>query len=366
MQNPTFPHDLPPAAAVPVSSVFDLIKSSIVAGRRFTGGSPAPAPSPSFPAPQSPTSPIIKAPPSTPRPPLRAPSRNFPSSRPRSSSSPQFTFKEFPGAAPARVQGAGEKIRLQKDAKEEEDTDEVKGEILTNKIDNIIDLMKGNVEKKRKLPEKKGSNVAEHDDEINKTDKLILNNKEKATEKNEKVEDFGFDNNIENLVRKIVIETLNQSKNIPEIMVEEEKKKNLNALDAILENLFIDEYTGSANLNLKELNEDQSIYFRETEEKMTTSESAVDERTVVITEELLDEIVESMFPFPALETEDIKKKEKAMETETDSSIDEDFGAVEKALAALLGDKLSDEDRLTTEVTNMILSELLPPRSLVPF
>ena len=192
------------------------------------------------------------------------------------------------------------------------------------KLDRIINMMKGIVDKKNEIKDKEKS-------------------KPKKTE-------FS-DVNIEQLVRKIVVETLAQSRMVPEIVLEEEKKKNLNALDTILENIFLDKYTESVNLN-EEMPDNRNLPATQNKEtKKTTLKNIGNENSVEITDELIDRLVESLYPIVTQATDDSKKAlDKMSKNEEDQDEKEDdFEAVQKALAFLIGENPSEEEKLSPEV-----------------
>ena len=105
--------------------------------------------------------------------------------------------------------------------------------------------------------------------------------------------------NIENLVRKIVFEAFDKSKVKP-VALKTEDRDNLNALDAILKNLLMENYAENNEVEDKEPEIEKSVIRAKEAEKEEdvserNSESEI-QQSAVVTDELIDEIVESIFP----------------------------------------------------------------------
>ena len=137
---------------------------------------------------------------------------------------------------------------------------------MKTKMDSVIDKMEDIIEKKRK------------------------------PEKEEKVR--GIDEeNIENLVRKIVFEALEKpkEKTAPH---KKDDKNNLNALDAILENLLLEGYSEDNEVveeEEKDVKKSTKLKGKKTmDENKIKSDS--DTQPSLDTEDLVDKIVDSIFP----------------------------------------------------------------------
>jgi len=204
-------------------------------------------------------------------------------------------------------------------------------EKMEKKMDSVIDKMEEIMERKEPKKEKKAPKIDEE--------------------------------NIENLVRKIVFEAFDKSKVKP-VVLETDDRDNLNALDAILENLFKESYAEDNEVEEKEPEIKKSVKPKKAEKEEDVSERNSDSETqhsAVVTDELIDEIVESIFPLvsslssderdsDAEEIDDevilIDTEEKEKEEEEEDSLD----VVHAALSAIIGDDPSEDQKLSPEVT----------------
>ena len=223
---------------------------------------------------------------------------------------------------------------------------------MKTKMDSVIDKMEDIIEKKRK------------------------------PEKEEKVR--GIDEeNIENLVRKIVFEALEKPKEKP-VPMKKDDKNNLNALDAILENLLLESYSED-NEVVEEEETDIKKSTKPTAEKENKMKSDSDTITQpsLDTEDLVDKIVESIFPL-------VSKLGSVQRDSDEDEIDDEVGmimttkkflytlcheqvilidsakeeeeeedsleVVHRALSAIIGDKPTEEQKLTPEV-NFLFTDL---------
>ena len=224
---------------------------------------------------------------------------------------------------------------------------------MKTKMDSVIDKMEDIIEKKRK------------------------------PEKEEKVR--GIDEeNIENLVRKIVFEALEKPKE-KTAPPKKDDKNNLNALDAILENLLLESYSEDNEL-VKEEEPDVKKSIKPTAKKekgVNKIKSDSDTQPSLDTEDLVDKIVESIFPlvsklssvqrdsdedeiddevsvmmttkkfFYSLSHEQVILIDSAKEEEEE---EDSLEVVHRALSAIIGDKPTEEQKLTPEV-NLLLNFL---------
>ena len=224
---------------------------------------------------------------------------------------------------------------------------------MKTKMDSVIDKMEDIIEKKRK-PEKEGK-VRGIDEE-----------------------------NIENLVRKIVFEALEKpkEKTAPH---KKDDKNNLNALDAILENLLLESY--SEGNEVVEEEEPDVKKSTKPKGKKTMDENNIktdsDTQPSLDTEDLVDKIVESIFPL-------VSKLSSVQRDSDEEEIDDEVGVmmtikkflyslsheqvilkdsakeeleeedslevVHRALSAIIGDKPTEEQKLTPEV-NLLFTDL---------
>ena len=122
------------------------------------------------------------------------------------------------------------------------------------------------------------------DSVIHKMQEIVKRKEPKEEEKARKIDE----ENIENLVRKIVFEAFDKSKVKP-VVLETDARDNLNALDAILENLFKE--------SLAEDNEvEEKSKKPKAEKEEDVREPSEIQQSAVVTDELVDEIVERIFP----------------------------------------------------------------------
>merc|ERR1719234_2759920 len=105
---------------------------------------------------------------------------------------------------------------------------------------------------------------------IDKMEKIMEKKEPKEDEKTGKIDE----ENIENLVRKIVFEAFDKSKVKPAVL-ETDDRDNLNALDAILENLFKESYAGDNEVEEEKEPEDK----KSVKPKKVEKEENVRERT---------------------------------------------------------------------------------------
>ena len=224
---------------------------------------------------------------------------------------------------------------------------------MKTKMDSVIDKMEDIIEKKRK-PEKE-ENVRGIDEE-----------------------------NIENLVRKIVFEALEKPKENT-VPVKKDDRNNLNALDAILENLFLESYSEGNEV----VEEEEKDIKKSTKPKgkKTMDENKIksdsDTQPSLDTGDLVDKIVESIFPLVSKlgsvqrdSDEDEIDYEVGMMMTTKSSFtaycheqvilidnakeeeeeEDSLEVVHRALSAIIGDKPTEEQKLTPEV-NFLFTDL---------
>jgi len=230
-------------------------------------------------------------------------------------------------------------------------------------------------EEKKKLEEKKRNEELRKEEEQKKEKQKmdkIIENMEGIVGKNKKHKKFDFEqeeefsaSEIEKLVRQIVLQTLDQGRKGSDEPTKKERKQNLNALDAILENIFLENYTDSLNL---EDNEDEpaKIAEKERSQSKTTSDNVVkSEELVLINEDLVDEIVDELLPIvevistsaesTAEDSEMVKDtKETKAAKEAPEEKKENFNAVQKALTVLIGENPSEEEKLPQEVFAAII------------
>ena len=133
------------------------------------------------------------------------------------------------------------------------------------------------------------------DSVIDKMEEIIERKEPKKEEEKATKIDEG---NIENLVRKIVFEAFDKSKVKP-VALKTEDRDNLNALDAILKNLLMENYAENNEVEDKEPEIEKSVRAKEAEKEEDVSERNSEseiQQSAVVTDELIDEIVESIFP----------------------------------------------------------------------
>ena len=237
---------------------------------------------------------------------------------------------------------------------------------MNNKLDIVIEKMGDIIEKEKEPVEKeKGANIDEE--------------------------------NLENLIRKIVFEAFDERKVKP-VVSETDDRKNSNALDAILENLLSESYAEDNEVENGSTNQ-KSIKPKTEKEEMKDRRDS-DTGPAVVSDGLVDEIVESIFPLVSRlgsderdsEVEEIDEevilhsitaakliltlqvilidnvKEKQKEDEDEDVDDEEeeeeeegdddsLDVVHKALAAIIGENPSEEEKLSQEVIQLCVSLL---------
>ena len=96
-------------------------------------------------------------------------------------------------------------------------------------------------------------------------------------------------------MRKIVFEAFDKSKVKP-VVLETDDRDNLNALDAILENLFKESYAEDNEVEpeiQKSVKPKKAKTVEDVRERYSDGET---QQSAVVTDELIDELVESIFP----------------------------------------------------------------------
>jgi len=191
---------------------------------------------------------------------------------------------------------------------------------------------------------------------IDKMEEIIERKEPKEEEKATKIDE----ENIENLVRKIVFEAFDKSKVKP-VVLETDDRDNLNALDVILENLFKESYAED-----NEVEEKQPEIQKAKAEKEDVNERNSDSETqqsAVVTDELIDKIVESIFPLVSRlsseerdsDAEEIDDEVILIDSEKEKEEEEDtLDVVHAALSAIIGDDPSEEQKLSPEVFAAVL------------
>ena len=224
-------------------SVFAQIRSSIETSQRFRGGEAASRPSLKNPLPLA-----------TPPPPH---SSTIPLLPPPTKAVTEATTTTIRTTTQRTTTTTQSKHDLEVKMLEEK---------MKTKMDSVIDKMEDIIEKKKK-PEKEGK-VRGIDEE-----------------------------NIENLVRKIVFEALEKPEEKP-VPLKKDEKNNLNALDATIENLHLESYSGGNEVNEEEEPDvKKSIKPTAKKEKgVNKIKSDFDTQPSLDTEDLVDKIVESIFP----------------------------------------------------------------------
>ena len=216
---------------------------------------------------------------------------------------------------------------------------------------------------------------------------------EKEKEPVEKVKSANIDEeNLENLIRKIVFEAFDERKVKP-VVSETDDRKNSNALDAILENLLSESYAEDNEVENGSTNQ-KSIKPKTEKEEMKDRRDS-DTGPAVVSDGLVDEIVESIFPLVSRlgsderdsEVEEIdeevilhsitaakliltlqvilidnvkekqKEDEDVDEEEEEEEDDDSLDVVHKALAAIIGENPSEEQKLSQEVIQLCVSLL---------
>ena len=132
------------------------------------------------------------------------------------------------------------------------------------------------------------------DSVIHKMQEIVKRTEPKEEEKATKIDE----ENIENLVRKIVFEAFDKSKVKP-VVLETDDRDNLNALDAILENLFKESHAEDNEVEEKEPEIQKSVKPKKAKTVEDVRERNSDgetQQSAVVTDELIDELVESIFP----------------------------------------------------------------------
>ena len=201
----------------------------------------------------------------------------------------------------------------------------------------------------------------------------------KEPKKEEKIDE----ENIENLVRKIVFEAFDKSKVKP-VVLETDDRDNLNALDAILENLFKESYAEDNEVEEKEPEVKKSVKPKKVKKEENVREKSETQQSAVVTDELIDEIVESIFPLVSSlssgeRDSDAEKIDDEVihnltvyktntvdtiqviliDTETQEKDEDSLDVVHAALSAIIGDDPSEEQKLSPEVIQLIQFVKIP-------
>ena len=230
---------------------------------------------------------------------------------------------------------------------------------------------------------------------IEKMGDIIEKEKEPAVEK-EKGANID-EENLENLIRKIVFEAFDERKVKP-VVSETDDRKNSNALDAILENLLSESYAEDNEVENGSTNQ-KSIKPKTEKEEMKDRRDS-DTGPAVVSDGLVDEIVESIFPLVSrlgsderdseveeideevilhsitaakliltlqvILIDNVKEKQKEDEDEAEAEEEEEeedddsLDVVHKALAAIIGENPSEEQKLSQEVIQLCVSLLFSP------
>lgn len=230
------------------------------------------------------------------------------------------------------------------------------------------------MEEKQRQEEEKNKKKENVNNLTNKMDKLIKKMEGILSRKNIDEDYYEGDisaDEIENLVRQIVLQTLD----IPGESPKEENRNNPNALDSILENLLLDSYTDSIDLTEKPKKSEKLIIkapeSRKSEAKTTnkgkSSQKSVKkpEEQVTINDDVIDGIVDKLFPL--IEQVQSRKKTDPKEPIKSEKVEdheenvvavieekESFDAVQKALTILIGDNPSEDEKLSPEVFAAVL------------
>jgi len=197
---------------------------------------------------------------------------------------------------------------------------------MDKKMDSVIDKMEEIIE--RKEPKEEEEKAAKIDEE-----------------------------NIENLVRKIVFEAFDKSKVKP-VVLETNDTDNLNALDAILENLLKENYAEDNEVDEKEIQKPNKPNVEKEEDVREASEV---QQSPVVTDELVEEIVESIFPLVSRltgaekdsDSEEIDDEVILIDSEEEEE-EESLDVVHAALSAIIGDEPTEEQKLSPEVFAAVL------------
>jgi len=179
----------------------------------------------------------------------------------------------------------------------------------------------------------------------------------KEPKKEEKIDE----ENIENLVRKIVFEAFDKSKVKP-VVLDTDDRDNLNSLDAILENLFKESYAEDNEVEEKEPEVKKSVKPKKVKKEENVREKSETQQSAVVTDELIDEIVESIFPLVSSlssgerdsDAEKIDDEVILIDTETQEKDEDSLDVVHAALSAIIGDDPSEEQKLSPEVFAAVL------------
>jgi len=195
---------------------------------------------------------------------------------------------------------------------------------------------------------------------IDKMEEIMERKEPKEEEKTAKIDE----ENIENLVRKIVFEAFDKSKVKPAVL-ETDDRDNLNALDAILENLFKESYAEDNEVEEKEPEVKKSVKPKKAEKEENVRETSETQQSAVVTDELIDEIVESIFPLVSSlstgerdsDAEEIDDEVILIDKETGEEKEEEedsLDVVHAALSAIIGDDPSEDQKLSPEVFAAVL------------
>ena len=195
------------------------------------------------------------------------------------------------------------------------------------------------------------------------------------------------------MIRKIVFEAFDERKVKP-VVSETDDRKNSNALDAILENLLSESYAEDNEVENGSTNQ-KSIKPKTEKEEMKDRRDS-DTGPAVVSDGLVDEIVESIFPLVSrlgsderdsevkeideevilhsitaakliltlqvILIDNVKEKQKEdededVEEEEEEEDDDSLDVVHKALAAIIGENPSEDQKLSQEVIQLCVSLL---------
>jgi len=193
------------------------------------------------------------------------------------------------------------------------------------------------------------------DSVIDKMEEIIEREEPKEEEKATKIDE----ENIENLVRKIVFEAFDKSKVKP-VVLETDDRDNLNALDAILENLFKESLAEDNEVEEKEQEIEKSNKPKAEKEEDVREPSEI-QQTAVVTDELVDEIVERIFPLVSRLRNSNERDSDAEEIDDEVILidnvkeeEDSIDVVHAALSAIIGDDPTEEQKLSPKVFAAVL------------
>lgn len=200
---------------------------------------------------------------------------------------------------------------------------EIEEKTMEKKMDKIIKMMKGIMTK----------------------DKMMQTKKE---EPNESL----TGKNLEDFVRQVVTETLAESK---KIFIKEQQPgngntENLNALDALLNNVLLERYPNKKSEDSR--SKPQQLVLEEIKNIPEEDPEQMNKEQTIIDEETIDKIVERLFPILEV-NKDLVEAEEVDEKPLEDT-QEDFDVVHRALTNIFGDQPTEEEKLTPEVFAAVL------------